>query len=110
MENNRKCKQCQNSNCIAKKIPNDVIERFKDYYLRELTILYHLYELQLKADKYIAEDQKPFQKPEFLKELADLHILLNLMKLHDPQFKTLIETRLQKFQSYIQKNTETVTV
>jgi len=110
MENNQKCNQCQNSNCIAKKIPDDVIERFKDYYLRELTILYHLHELRLKADKYIAEDQKPFQKPEFLKELADLHILLNLMKLHDPQFKTLIETRLQKFQSHIRKNTETVTV
>lgn len=110
MENNRKCNQCQNSNCFAKKIPDDIIERFKDYYLRELTILYHLRELQLKADKYIAEDQKPFQKPEFLKELADLHILLNLMKLHDPQFKTLTETRLQKFQSHIRKNTETVTV
>ena len=110
MEKHQKCNQCQNSNCIAKKIPDDVIERFKDYYLRELTILYHLHELRLKADKYIAEDQKPFQKPEFLKELADLHILLNLMKLHDPQFRTLTETRLQKFQSHIRKNTETVTV
>ena len=32
------------------------------------------------------------------------------MKLHDPQFRTLTETRLQKFQSHIRKNTETVTV
>jgi len=110
MEKHQNCSQYQNSNCIAKKIPDDVIERFRDYYLRELTILHHLHELQLKADKYIAEDQKPFQKPEFLKELADSHILLNLMKLHDPQFRTLTETRLQKFQSHIRKNTETVTV
>ena len=101
MEKEQKCNRCQNSNCITKKIPNDVTERFKDYYLRELTILHHLHELQLKVDKYIAEDQKPFQKPEFLKELADLYILLNLMKFHDSQFKTLIETRLQKFQSHI---------
>jgi len=93
-----KCQFCQN-NCPSKKFSQQLLDKYEDSYLRELAILHHIRELELKADKCIADDNKPFRNREFLKELADLYILLNFMKFHDPTFNLLIESRIQKFES-----------
>jgi len=93
-----KCKFCQN-NCPSKKFSQQLLDKYGDSYFRELVILYHIRELELKANKCIADDNKPFRNREFLKELADLYILLNFMKFHNPTFNLLIESRIQKFES-----------
>jgi len=93
-----KCKFCQN-NCPSKKFSQQLLDKYKDSYFRELVILYHIRELELKANKCIADDNKPFHSKEFLKELADLYILLNFMKFHDSTFNLLIESRIQKFEA-----------
>jgi len=82
----------------------ELLDKYSNTYFRELVILYHIRELELKANKCIAEDRKPFHDPNFLKELADMYILLKLMKYHDSQFRTLIKTRLQKFESKIERS------
>jgi len=96
--------------CMDKTFSQELLDKYSNTYFRELVILYHIRELELKANKCIAEDRKPFHDPNFLKELADMYILLKLMKYHDSQFRTLIKTRMQKFESKIEKNTETITV
>ncbi|GEM_PF-5970210 len=70
-----------------------VEERYKDKRLLRLDILYHILELKLKADHAISHDRCPFEEDAFLKELADIHILLEILKKHDPQFKNTVYLR-----------------
>lgn len=98
-----KCRFCQN-NCPSKRFSQQLLDKYGDSYLRELAILYHIRELELKANKCIASDNKPFHNGEFLKELADLYILLDFMKFHDSTFSSLIKSRIQKFESKVKSS------
>ena len=80
---------------------SDVVNKYKNEYFRHLVIEHHLNELHDKMHKLIADDETPFQTQTFLKELADLYILLNLEKHHDPHFNATIQVRREKFISKV---------
>jgi hypothetical protein len=84
-----------------------LIQKYSNSYFRELVILYHIDELSLKAKKHISEDSKPFKQIDFIKELADLYILLDLYKNIDINFKNMIEERANKFMSHLEKELKT---
>ena len=77
----------------------EVKEKYKNIYFRELVILYHLDELVLKKNKIISSNKndKPFKDDDFLKELADLKILLDMHSENDKFFEHLIEERKCRF-------------
>ena len=80
---------------------NSVIHKYRDEYFRSLVIEHHLNELHDKMHKLIAEDETPFHCRNFLKELADLYILLELVRTHDKDFASLIEDRKELFISKV---------
>ncbi len=74
-----------------------VLEKYSDGYLRRLAIEHHIIELHAKLQKALAEDKCPFRQKEFLKELADLYLLLDMHRQEDDAFPHLIQTRKARF-------------
>ena len=75
-----------------------VEERFtNDDYLLQLSIFRHIYEVYVKYKNNIICDVEPFGEEYFLKELADLYILLSLLNESDEDFSDLVEERKNKF-------------
>jgi len=68
-----------------------------DPYLHRLAILYHLNELYWKQQKHVADDVCPFNVDDFMKELADMYILLDMYKEFVPSFANLVEQRKKRF-------------
>jgi len=75
----------------------DVVTKFRYSYLRRLAIFYHLYELSAKMERLIAEDKCPFNEKEFMKELADLYLLLQMHYEYDSNFAELVKLRQERF-------------
>ena len=80
---------------------NNVIHKYRSEYFRSLVVEHHLNELHDKMHKLIAEDETPFHCRMFLKELADLYILLELERTHNKDFASLIEDRKEIFISKV---------
>ena len=74
-----------------------VLEKYSDEYLRTLAIEHHIFELHAKLQKALAEDKCPFRQKEFLKELADLYLLLDMHRLKDDSFTFWVLSRKTRF-------------
>jgi len=73
-------------------------ERYrKDSYLRRLAILYHIRELYVKEEAALLKDSCAFREEAWLKELADLYILLQMHAKFDQKFAELVEKRKIRF-------------
>jgi len=80
-----------------------VVRRYADVYLRRLSIEHHLQELAEKLRKHLSEDRNPFEQPDFVKELADLGILLEMHAYHDPDFRESIRLRRYRFLEKVER-------
>lgn len=74
-----------------------VQELYKNKRLLRLDILHHVNELKVKGDCLIGHDRCPFREETFLKELGDIYLLLELLKLHDETFKKVVDSRRESF-------------
>lgn len=75
----------------------DVRQKFLgNKHLLELSITYHILEVSEKLKHLLATDKKPFKTYSFLKELADLKILLDLLS-ETKEFQCIVEKRRKKF-------------
>jgi len=68
----------------------DVVNKYKSKYFRRLVIEHHVNELYDKVHYNIARDRCPFEDENFMKELADIGILVELEMLHNPNFEKTI--------------------
>ena len=84
----------------------DVVAKFRHSYLRRLAIFYHLYELSAKMEKLVAEDKCPFDEKDFMKELADLYLLLQMHYEHDLNFAKLVKLRQERFTEKLKQEVE----
>jgi nicotinamide riboside kinase len=84
---------------------NDVIKKYKNDYFRHCVIEHHLTQLNCLMQKSFTNDEKeaPYGNHSFVKELADLHILLEFEKIYNPDFKRIIESRRERFISKLEK-------
>ena len=69
----------------------------KDPYLHRLAILEHIEELRAKHQRLLAMDKDPFRQEEFMKELADLYILLDMYRDFWISFRARIVQRKHRF-------------
>ena len=82
---------------------NNVLEKYENNFFREQIILAHINELYLKVNKFLSEDKKPFKRDEFVKELADLFLLLQMNRHWNKEFDEKIKQRIVKFVKYLDK-------
>ena len=75
----------------------EVEKKFDHTYLRRLAILDHIHELFVKHEKALMDDSCPFDELYFVKELADLYILLDMHKIKDPTFADMVAKRKERF-------------
>ena len=81
----------------------NVIKKYKNKYFRRLVIEHHVNELYNKLHYNIARDRCPFKDENFMKELADMGILIELEMLHNSNFEKLYGERVKKFISKIEE-------
>jgi len=92
--------------CIGE-LWKEVKEKYRNEYLRRLAILYHIRELYVKEEAALAKDSCAFKEDAWLKELADLYILLEMYKELDEDFARKVKLRRMRFIEKLQQEKKT---
>ena len=86
------------SNCLMKNFMDNLDQKFRDDEIRKRAILNKVRNAFNKLVSAVLEKDDPFNRINFLEDLADLHVLLNVNKKFDSRFRYIVKAKLEELQ------------
>ena len=86
------------SNCLMKEFVENLEQKFQDNETRKRAILDKVHSAFNKLVSNILDKKDPFNRVDFLEDLAELHILLSINKKLDSRFRYIVKAKLEELQ------------